>query len=62
MAIRADSVDDVRAHVGAETCSYNCDDVADYDVTMSRNGQTATFPACHACAVENGVRPGEWDV
>ncbi|AAV44352.1 unknown (plasmid) [Haloarcula marismortui ATCC 43049] len=60
--VRADSVEDVSEHTNSETCSYDCEDEADYDVTMRRNSREATFPACHSCAVDNGVRPGDWDV
>lgn len=60
--VRADSVEDVAHHMGAESCSYDdCTNPAAYDVTMRKDGQETTFAACHGCAVENGVRPGEWD-
>ena len=58
----ADSVENVSEHTDSDTCKYNCESEADYDVTMRLNGKSETFPACHSCAVENGVRPGDWDV
>lgn len=55
--VRADDVVEAVPHRGDEACSYDCEAPADYDVTMVRNGNEGTFPACEGCAVEHGVRP-----
>ena len=60
--VRVDSVEDVSRHTGDEVCAYCKEDGADYDVTMRRSGKEGTFAACHGCAYDNGVRPGDWDL
>jgi len=53
----ADEVIKAVPHAGDSICSYDCEAAADYDVTMVRNGNEGTVPACRQCAQDHGVRP-----
>lgn len=56
-SVVVDSVEKVTRHLGAETCQYDCDAPAEYDITVRKDGQTTTFASCQSCANENGIWP-----